>query len=98
MKFYFCLRSLSKFGEKDLVVFDIDQTLTTRLVPHNYAQQIQESRFLKKLRSKSIFVKKGVEAYALFNLPSTLMDEKIPDLILKLQEKTVETTRPTVRR
>jgi len=81
--------ALSKFGEKDLVVFDIDQTLTTRLVPHNYAQQIQESRFLKKLRSKSSFVKKGVEAYALFNLPSTLMDEKIPDLILKLQEKKV---------
>tara|TARA_B100000614_G_scaffold262243_1_gene294858 strand:+ start:293 stop:1270 length:978 start_codon:yes stop_codon:yes gene_type:complete len=76
---------LSSFGEEDMVIFDMDQTLITQLSPYTQVPLLCE-----RLMAQPPHIREEFEAYSFSSSPFALMDERIPDFIKGLQRQKVK--------
>lgn len=82
--------SFSSFGEEDLIIFDMDQTLVVQLRPFYHAHQEKNSPLYERLMLSPPHIIEKFRAYTFSFSPFALMDERIPSLIKRLQEKKVK--------
>ena len=80
---------LSNFGEEDLVVFDVDETLKTGLDPYYYTHAKPKTSTHERLMAQPQHTIDTFFSYMFVSSPWALMDERTPVLIKRLQEQKV---------
>ena len=68
-------------------MFDIDQTLITQLDPYYHAHRMNNSHLNQRLIAQPKHISEKFNAYQFISNPYALMDEKIPSLLKRLQER-----------
>src|SRR5690349_9355112 len=65
---------LANFGDQDLIMFDIDQTLITQLDPYYHSHRMNNTHLNQKLTSQPKHVSEKFDAYQFISNPYALMD------------------------
>ena len=72
---------LADFGDQDLIMFDIDQTLITQLDPYYHAHRMNNTHLNQRLTAQPKHISEKFDAYQFISNPYALMDERIPSLV-----------------
>lgn len=82
--------SLKEFGKGDIVIFDVDEVLITGLDPYYFEHYSKKTPLHEKLFSQGQGIIDKFFLYMFLSKPWTHMEEKLPEVIRKVQQREVK--------